>query len=178
MEPNFHAGQVIVVNRFAYYFAKPSRGDVVVLHSPRGECRTAQPDDANCEDLIKRVIGLPGELVQIDRGRVYINGSLLDEPYVIKGFCESCHGDWIIGPDQYFVLGDNRDNSMDSHSFGPISRDLIVGEAWIRYWPPQDASVIPHPGYVLGSKVLAPPSPTAQPTFTPTPALEANIGHS
>jgi signal peptidase I len=176
MQPNFFAGQIIVVNRFAYYFAKPARGDVVVLHSPRDECKMAQPDDTNCEDLIKRVIGLPGELVQINRGRVYINGSLLDEPYVVKGFCETCDGSWKVGPDQYFVLGDNRNNSMDGHSFGPISRDLIVGEAWIRYWPPQDASVIPHPGYTLGSKVLAPPSSTPLPTFTPTPVLEANVG--
>ncbi len=175
MQPNFYAGQVIVVNRFAYYFARPARGDVVVLHSPSQDCKTPQPDDKNCEDLIKRVIGLPGELVQVSHGRVYINGSLLDEPYVIKGFCETCDGNWKVGPDQYFVLGDNRNNSMDSHSFGPIPREKIVGEAWIRYWPPQDASVIPHPGYVIGPKVLAPPSPTALPTFTPTPALEANI---
>ncbi len=90
MQPNFYAGQVIVVNRFAYYFARPARGDVVVLHSPSQDCKTPQPDDKNCEDLIKRVIGLPGELVQVSHGRVYINGSLLDEPYVIKGFCETC----------------------------------------------------------------------------------------
>lgn len=177
MQPNFFAGQVIVVNRFAYYFARPARGDVVVLHSPQPDCRGPQADDKNCEDLIKRVIALPGELVQISGGRVYINGSLLDEPYVIKGFCEGCDGTWTVGSDEYFVLGDNRNNSMDSHSFGPIPRDLIVGEAWIRYWPPQDASVIPHPGYVLGPKVLDPPSPTPIPTFTPTPALEAKVAH-
>lgn len=177
MQPSFFAGQVIVVNRFAYYFARPARGDVVVLHSPTKDCRGTQADDKNCEDLIKRVIGLPGELVQISTGRVYINGSMLDEPYVIKGFCEGCDGTWTVGADEYFVLGDNRNNSMDSHSFGPIQRDLIVGEAWIRYWPPQDASVIPHPGYVLGPKVLDPPTPTAIPTFTPTPALEAKIAH-
>src|ERR1041385_9147148 len=79
MQPNFFAGQVIVVNRFAYYFARPARGDVVVLHAPSNDCPVPQPDNTSCEDLIKRVIGLPGELVQINNGRVYINGSLLDE---------------------------------------------------------------------------------------------------
>lgn len=148
MQPNFYTGQLVVINRFAYYFAQPARGDVVVLHSPRTECQAPEKvESRGCEDLIKRVIGLPGETVEIKQGRVYVNGSLLDEPY-INEFCRSgCDGSWVTKPDEYFLLGDNRSNSYDGHSFGPIARHLIVGQAWIRYWPPQDANIIPHPVY-------------------------------
>jgi signal peptidase I len=150
MQPNFYTGQLVIVNRFAYYFSGPARGDVVVLHSPLPDCRNAPSDDKNCELLIKRVIGLPGETVNIKNGRVYINGSLLDEPYVAE-FCKnnSCdpHDPWTLKYNEYFVLGDNRNNSWDGHSFGPIPRELIEGQAWIRYWPPQDATIIPHPNY-------------------------------
>jgi signal peptidase I len=138
MQPNFYTGQLVVVNRMAYFLGQPQRGDVVVLHSP---IRSTD------EDLIKRVIGLPGETVTIRHGRVYINGALLNEPY-IKEYCErGCDGQWTLGTQEYFVLGDNRDNSYDGHNFGPIHRSLIVGQAWIRYWPIQDLEVIPHPSY-------------------------------
>ncbi len=158
MQPNFYTGQLVIINRFAYFYAGPQRGDVVVLHNPSPACRTAPPDDTNCEDLIKRVIGLPGEYVQIKDGRVYINSTRIEEPY-IRSFCQKiCDGSWTLNAQQYFVLGDNRNNSYDSHAFGPIPRDLIVGEAWIRYWPLQDEGVIPHPNYA-----------TPEPTATPTP---------
>ncbi|HLY28414.1 MAG TPA: signal peptidase I, partial [Aggregatilineales bacterium] len=133
---------------FAYFYSEPQRGDVVIVHNPRQECRTAAPDDPNCEDLIKRVIALPGEYVQIKEGRVYINNGHdpIQEPY-IKDFCQGCDGSWILDSQHYFILGDNRNNSWDSHAFGPIPRDLIVGQAWIRYWPLQDEGLIPHPTY-------------------------------
>jgi signal peptidase I len=148
MQPNFYTGQLVVINRFAYYFAQPQRGDVVVLHSPRSECLTPEKiETSGCEDLIKRVIGLPGEKVEIKNGRVSINGTQIDEPY-IQEFCKvGCDGVWNLKDSEYFVLGDNRNNSYDGHSFGPIERHLIVGQAWIRYWPPQDARIIPHPDY-------------------------------
>lgn len=148
MQPNFYTGQLVVINRFAYYFSQPQRGDVVVLHSPRAECqKTDRVIDYACDDLIKRVIGLPGETVDIRAGRVYVNGAMIDEPYITQ-FCDrGCDGTWTLKTEEYFVLGDNRNNSYDSHSFGPISRHLIVGQAWIRYWPLQDANVIPHPSY-------------------------------
>jgi signal peptidase I len=148
MQPNFYTGQLVVINRFAYYFAQPQRGDVVVLHNPKGDCQDpAKVESPGCEDLIKRVIGLPGETVEIKSGRVYINGTLIDEPY-IEDFCHvGCDGRWTIDSTHFFVLGDNRNNSYDSHSFGPIPMGLIVGEAWIRYWPPKDANLIPHPSY-------------------------------
>ena len=138
MQPNFHTGDLVIVNRAAYFFTSPSRGDVVVLHNPR----TARGDD-----LIKRVIGLPGEHIEIDRGRVYVNGALLEEPY-IERFCASgCDGSWTLGPDEYFVLGDNRSNSYDSARFGPINQRLIVGQAWIRYWPITQFTILSHLNY-------------------------------
>src|SRR5258706_16288143 len=88
MQPNFYTGQLVVINRFAYYFARPARGDVVVLHSPRSECLTPDKiESTGCEDLIKRVIGLPGEKVEIKNGRVFINKTQIDEPY-IQEFCK------------------------------------------------------------------------------------------
>ncbi len=161
MQPNFYTGQVVIINRFAYYFSEPARGDVIVLNNPKESCKDVikdkntivlpftSPDDSNdeCADLIKRVIGLPGETVDIKQGRVYINGAELEEPYIAKFCLMGCDGKWTLKADEYFVLGDNRNNSMDSHSFGPINRHLIVGEAWIRYWPIKDAGVIPHPAY-------------------------------
>jgi signal peptidase I len=160
MKPNFETGQLVIVNRLAYFFGQPQRGDVVVLHNPRN----AQ------EDFIKRVIGLPGEHVAIREGRVYINGGLIEEPYLSeRNFCKSiCDGEWQIGPDQYFVLGDNRASSHDSHSFGPIDGALIVGQAWLRYWPLPSFQFISHPSYdpVPDTYVPTPPPP---PTITPTP---------
>lgn len=137
MQPNFWTGDLVIVNRSVYFFSPPSRGDVVVLHNPR---------IATGDDLIKRVVGLPGETVEIKEGRVYINGILIEEPY-IERFCTNCDGSWTLGPDQYFVLGDNRPNSYDSSRFGPISKDLIVGQAWIRYWPLSDFEILNHLNY-------------------------------
>jgi len=157
MQPNFYTGQLVIVNRFAYYFLEPQRGDVIVLHDPKDPS----------QDFIKRVVGLPNETVQIQGGRVYINGVELDEPYIAE-FCRAgCDGTWTLKSDEYFVLGDNRSNSFDSHSFGPIARSLIVGQAWIRYWPPQDVGMIQHPGYgpIPSSGALPTPIP---PTMKPS----------
>ncbi|MFN7208997.1 MAG: signal peptidase I [Aggregatilineales bacterium] len=162
MRPNFETGQLVIVNRFAYFFSSPQRGDVIVLHNPRN----------GKEDFIKRVIGLPGEYVQIIEGRVYINGVLLEEPY-IERFCTSCNGTWQVGPDEYFVLGDNRPSSHDSHAFGPIKRSLIVGQAWIRYWPVPDVAIIAHPSYAPIPSDFTPPPPT--PTRTPAPYTPSPI---
>jgi signal peptidase I len=162
MRPNFETGQLVIVNRFAYFFSSPQRGDVIVLHNPRN----------GKEDFIKRVIGLPGEYVQIIEGRVYINGVLLEEPY-IERFCTNCNGAWQIGEDEYFVLGDNRPSSHDSHAFGPIKRSLIVGQAWLRYWPPPNIAIIEHPSYAPVPRDFTPPPPT--PTRTPSPFTPAPI---
>jgi signal peptidase I len=183
MQPNFYTGQLVIINRFAYYFSQPQRGDVIVLNNPSESCADViksrslieipflsnNPSNGRCEDLIKRVIGLPGETINIKDGRVYANGILLDEPYIDK-FCmgTTCDGAWTVNPDQYFVLGDNRSNSYDGHSFGPISRHLIVGQAWIRYWPLADAGIIAHPKYSTTGERYVPPTEPAT-VEAPTP---------
>ncbi|MBX3086196.1 MAG: signal peptidase I [Anaerolineae bacterium] len=187
MEPNFATGQLVIVNRFAYFFSKPQRGDVVVLHNPADRCKDVvknrslislpfvnQDNSVGCEDLIKRVMGLPGETIQIIGGKVYINGTELAEPYLAEeNLCPSgCDRAFQLADDEYLVLGDNRRNSYDGHSFGPIKRELIVGQAWIRYWPLDEAKVIPHPDYgtVSTTPIQLPtntPSPTPGPTSPP-----------
>jgi signal peptidase I len=138
MEPNFHTSERVIVDRLTMLISGPSRGDVVVLDSPRND------DDL----LIKRVVGLPNDRVIIREGRVYINGELLDEPYVTE-FCtsQSCDGAWLLGPDSYFVLGDNRTHSYDSHSFGPVDEANIVGIARVRYWPLDGMDLLTAPDY-------------------------------
>ena len=138
MQPNFATSQRVIVDRLTMMVSGPARGDVIVLDSP-------QTKD---ELLIKRVIGLPNELISIQDGRVYVDGKLLDESYV-NNFCtmRSCNGEWQLGPDQYFVLGDNRSHSLDSHAFGPVSRSAIIGIARVRYWPPDKAEIISAPEY-------------------------------
>lgn len=137
MQPNFHTSERLIVDRVSMLLDEPARGDVVVLDSPRAD-----------ELLLKRVIGLPNEIVLIRDGRVYIDGVLLEEDYVAE-FCtyRSCNGTWELDADQYFVLGDNRSHSLDSHSFGPVTRDAIVGIARVRYWPPKVFDLLSAPSY-------------------------------
>lgn len=137
MLPNFFTGEHVIVNRFAYYFGGPARGDVIVMIDPRDHSL----------NFIKRMIGLPGETVQIKEGRVYVNGTLLDEPYIHEFCAVNCDGEWKLKSDEYFVLGDNRPVSFDSHILGPVQRNLIVGQAWILYWPINDIGVISRPTY-------------------------------
>lgn len=127
MLPGLTSDQYILINKIVYKLHPPRRGDVVVFHSPR------EPD----KDLIKRVIGLPGETVSIQSGQVFINGYPLVEPYVDSRYgYQRSSGSWVLGPDDYFVMGDNRSNSSDSRRWGPLDRDQIIGKAWFAYWPP------------------------------------------
>jgi signal peptidase I len=124
MEPTLHSDQRLVVEKVSYRFHGPRRGDVIVLKSPQ----------QSSELLIKRVIGLPGEAVEIRQGRVYINGEEWDEPYLER----SPGGNWgpiIVPPLHVFVLGDNRSFSNDSRAFGMVPIENIVGRAWVSYWP-------------------------------------------
>lgn len=132
MEPNLHTGQRLIVEKVSYRFHGPRRGDIVVLK---------RPDCNDCELVIKRVVGLPGEEVSIHDGRVYIDGRLLEEPYVTQ----STRGDYgpaRVPPLHVFVLGDNRGASNDSRSFGLVHRDLILGRAWICYWPLDEIGLV------------------------------------
>lgn len=133
MVPNFHDKDYIITNKLATRFSIPVRGAVIILKNPRN------PEN---EVFIKRVIGLPGETVKISGGKVYINGKVLrEESYLTpdvqttgEGFLRE--GDEVTVPqDNYFVLGDNRKNSSDSRDFGLLKKDLIIGQAFLRYWP-------------------------------------------
>lgn len=141
MQPSLHNGQYVIVSKLIYNFQDPRRGDVVVFEPPNGVS----------EDYIKRIIGLPGDRVEVRDGSVWINGYRIEETYISSPMNYS--GSWELADDEYFVLGDNRANSSDSHSWGPLPRDLLVGKAWLCYWPPQYWGLIRHYRF---------PEPTAQ----------------
>jgi signal peptidase I len=124
MEPNLHTDQRLVVEKVTYRLHGPRRGDVVVLRMP----------ERGPELLIKRIIALPGETLEIRDGTVYIDHQPLDEPYLVRR-SGSTYGPTIVPEGQIFVMGDNRGASNDSRVFGPVSLDRIVGRAWISYWP-------------------------------------------
>ncbi len=132
MEPSLHHGEFVVVNRLAYRFDQPQRGDIVVFHFPLDNGRR----------FIKRVVGESGDVVQIRGGQVFINGDLLHEPYISSP--PSYDGEWRVGREQVFVLGDNRNNSSDSQNWGMLPLDEIIGKAVLVYWPPEDVGLIPH----------------------------------
>ena len=132
MEPNFHEGQRVVVNKAVYWFGEPERGDVIIFES----------SNRQHDDFIKRVIGIPGDTVEVKDGAVYINGTRLDEPY-IKSAPRYTMEKKTIPEDSYFVLGDNRNNSNDSHNFGFIKSEDIHGKAWLSTWPPSNWGIVP-----------------------------------
>jgi len=131
MEPTLHIGDRVLVNKLGYDLHAIHRGDVVVFKSPPREVAS----DPSIKDLIKRVIGLPGDQIQAINGQVYINGKLLKEPYLPPGTETTDLPLQTVPAGQYFMLGDNRGNSGDSRFIGTIPRNLIVGRAFVRVWP-------------------------------------------
>ncbi len=127
MEPAFRPGEHLLVNRIAYHHRKPGRGDVVVMRDPRDTGKV----------YLKRIIALPGEEVHIADGSLFIDNDHLEEAYVHDQPASLGLGEWTwaLGPEEYFVMGDNRVRSTDSRHFGPVNRRLLVGKAWLRYWP-------------------------------------------
>jgi len=157
MYPSFEGNEYLIVNRFEYMFREPERGDIVIFHYPNNPER----------DFIKRIIGLPGETVAMENGQVFINDVPVDEPYV-NDLCtaSNCrYREWILGEDEFFVLGDNRNSSQDSANFGPVNRSFMVGRAWVKYWPPSEWEIIEHHTYG------EPPTGIIRITPTPTPTL-------
>lgn len=157
MEPSLHNGQYLLVNKLAYAtfdldgiasmvpglgslkgsllfpFGQPQRGDVVVFQFPRDTSR----------DFIKRVVALPGETVEVRNGVVYVNNKQLTEPYIESAPTYSKEPTTVpLG--EYYVLGDNRNNSSDSHVWGPVPITKLIGKAWVTYWPMKDVGFIPH----------------------------------
>jgi signal peptidase I len=123
MEPNLYERQRLIIDKVSYRFFPPERNDIVVIAIPDME-----------EMLVKRVIGLPGETVEVRNGVVYVNGAPLPEPFPHDLGTESREA-IVLGPLNYYVMGDNRDNSNDSRTFGPVQREYILGRVWLRYWP-------------------------------------------
>lgn len=131
MEPNLHNDERLIIEKISYYLHAPKRGDVVVLRRPQ------RPSDP----LIKRVVALPGEIVEIKDGRVYIDGQPLDEPYLNQATWGVMQRT-LVPEEHLFVMGDNRGSSNDSRVFGMVPFGDIVGKAWVRYWPPQSIGVL------------------------------------
>jgi signal peptidase I len=164
MEPSMHPNQYVLVDKISYMLGDPQRGDVIVFNYPQATER----------DFIKRVIGLPGETVTVRGGVVYVNGVPLDEPYIAAA--PTYENTWALGPDQYFVLGDNRNSSSDSHAWGPLGREYLIGRAILVYWPPDLWGVVPH--YTFGAVPSSQPAaasdlPTEPALPTAYPGLEA-----
>jgi signal peptidase I len=130
MEPTLDIGDRVFVNKLSYDFHSVRRGDIVVFTLPKGESA-----GVGIEDLIKRVIGLPGDTIEGIDGRVYINGKPLREPYLPKGTVTTLLPRQVVPPGHYFLMGDNRTDSKDSRFFGAIPGNLIVGRAFVRVWP-------------------------------------------
>ena len=133
MLPRLEDHDRLFINKFVYRISSIHRGDVVVFHYPR------DPE----KSYIKRVIGLPGDRISIDRGRVYLNGKALRESYVPEEFRDTrSMAELVVPEDAYFMMGDHRSISSDSREFGPVDRDLIYGKAVFVYWPTKDAGVV------------------------------------
>lgn len=130
MEPTFRDGQRLLVNKAVYRFGEPERGDVIILHPPYEFSR----------DYIKRLIGLPGDTVEIRGGAVFVNEHQLKEPY-IKSPPSYTLPPFKVPENSYFVLGDNRNNSNDSHNGWTVPRQNLVGKAWVSIWPPDEWSL-------------------------------------
>lgn len=133
MEPTLHTNEYLLVNKLSYMVGQPQRGDVVVLRFPLDPRR----------DFIKRIVGLPGDTIEIKNGFVYINGQALDEPYELSKPAYT-YPKKVIPPNNFFVLGDNRNNSHDSHVWDFLPREYLIGKAWVSYWPTDTWGVITH----------------------------------
>ena len=127
MIPTLEIGDRVLVNKFIYRFTVPSRGDIIVFESV---------DNSN-EDLIKRVVGLPGDKIAVRGGKLFVNGEPQREPYTNKKLPDrSFYAKRKVPKNHVFVMGDNRGNSADSRVFGPLPEKNIEGEAFLRFWPP------------------------------------------
>jgi len=142
MEPNFSDGEFLLTEKVSYRFGKPERGDVITFFEPNSE-----------KTLIKRIIGLPGEKISIKNGKVFINSQQLEEKYLTKltytsgGVFLRENEEKVVPKDSYFVLGDNRIQSLDSRTLGFIDKKRITGKAWLAYWPPNKFGFIKRPSY-------------------------------
>jgi len=132
MIPTFQEDDTVIVNKLVYRFQKPNRGDVVVFHPPNnGEIY-----------YIKRIIGLPGETIEVKDGNVFINGEQIKEDAYLNIETPGIYGQKILLENEFFVMGDNRNNSLDSREFGPIQLSSISGKVILIIWPLKNAKFI------------------------------------
>jgi len=132
MRPTLEDGEFVLVSKMSYRFGHVDRGDIIVFHFPMN------PD----EELIKRVIGLPGDHISVQSGILSVNGQVINEPYIAG--TPSYSGEWDVVDGKLFVLGDNRNNSNDSKDWGLLPLEKVVGKAVVIYWPPPLWNVIEH----------------------------------
>jgi signal peptidase I len=144
MVPNFISGEYVLTDKVSYRVGEPTRGDVAVFHAPEdAQC----PAGTGC-DFIKRVLGVPGDTIEVRNDSIIVNGSPLSEPYIPEEY-ETMPGAYskdrviTLGPDEYFMVGDNRPYSSDSRAWGPVNKSEIVGKAFFRYWPMDVLGAIP-----------------------------------
>jgi signal peptidase I len=138
MYPTVDDQNYLIAVKVPYYFHAPQRGDIVIMRDPYDPSR----------DFIKRIVGVPGDRIVIRDGTVFIDERKLDEPYVVKPWSDTwppSGQEQTLGPDQYFVMGDNRNHSSDSRVFGAINRNEIEAEAWLRVYPLSEFGVIGGP---------------------------------
>lgn len=138
MEPNFHENEYLLTDKLSYRFGEPKRGDVIVFRAP----------PSFRDEYIKRIMAVPGDKVEIINNKLFVNEQAVREEFLPEGTITS-PGQFLtedkeimVPEDAYFVMGDNRSHSLDSRSFGFVSKDKITGRAWFVYWPPQNFGVI------------------------------------
>ncbi len=139
MEPNYHEEERLLVDKVTPHLLGLNRGDIVIVHSPAQDI-----------ELIKRLIGKPGDTIELRDNRVFVNGEPLNEPYLPPDANSGPTRDtnkWTLGPDEYFIMGDNRSFSQDSRVFGPVKMENIIGRALLLYWPFNELQVVQHFNY-------------------------------
>jgi signal peptidase I len=148
MHPNFENGEYLLTDKISYRFNQPDRGDIVVFKAPdAAQC----PQGAGC-DFIKRIIALPGDVVEVRDDLILVNNMLLEEPYLpgdtsTRPMAFTVNGPITVPPNHYFVMGDNRPHSSDSRAWGPVPVSNIVGKVFFRYWPPSRVGTLSHGQY-------------------------------
>jgi signal peptidase I len=145
MEPNFFDHEYLIIDEISYRLSEPQRGDIVVFKYPKDPSQY----------FIKRIVGLPGEQIMIDNGRVHLKigdqFKAIQEDYLSNQVATNLplqgYSSVALAADEYFLLGDNRDQSLDSRVFGPVRRDFIIGRTWLRGWPVNRLTVFSAPEY-------------------------------
>lgn len=149
MDNTLHHGQYVIVNRISYKLLQPQRGEVVVFVSPHSIKKTSWerlfglPGET---DFIKRIVATPGDTVKLNEGMLSLNGIFIDEPYLRESMRNHEDRTWVLGDDEYFLMGDNRNFSKDSRDagIGPIPFEQVVGKVWAIYYPFRDLQIVQH----------------------------------